>query len=207
MFTPGPQRAPNQTCTVGRRQAAVGQLRTWTPPARNGRIRPRPLIPITVAVLQRGWQSCGLSELAIRRDSRASTMDEYELRQNQVNDRLIAARFNFWSVMLTSHTVLLSVSVALLTGAPKNAWIFKLVGFIAIACILFLLGSFALAKAQYEAIAYRLAFPAKEISEAEKQHDMRKAKMRYWLVKVLEITSAVGLTVAAVLLGWSLGIS
>ena len=39
---PSPQRAPKQTCTVGRRQAAVDQVRTLPGPDQDGSIRPLP---------------------------------------------------------------------------------------------------------------------------------------------------------------------
>ena len=133
-----------------------------------------------------------------------NNMDAYENRTQQVIERLLVARYSFWSGMLTAHTVLLSVAVALLPSAGQNAWLFKLVGYIAILCMLLLLLCFASAKGQYEAIAQRVAFPEQELTEKDKKRDMWWANFRFWVIKIFEGGSALGLLAAAVLLGWVL---
>lgn len=132
-------------------------------------------------------------------------MDTYEKRTQQIIERLLAARYSFWSGMLTAHTVLLSVAVALLPGAGQSiAWRFRLVGCIAILCMFFLLLCFALAKAQYEAIGKRLAFPEQNFTEEDERRDIWWANIRFRSVRVFEAGSALGLLATAVLLGWIL---
>jgi hypothetical protein len=132
-------------------------------------------------------------------------MDTYENRTQQIAERLLAARYSLWSGMLTAHTVLLSVAVALLPGAEKTmAWRFKLVGYIAILCMLLVLLCFASTKGQYEAIGQRLADPEQELTEADQKRDIWWANIRFKLIKVFEGGSALGLLAAAVLLGWVL---
>jgi Na+/melibiose symporter-like transporter len=132
-------------------------------------------------------------------------MDAYENRTQQIIERLIAARYSFWSGMLTAHTVLLSAAVALLPSANQQvAWLFKLVGYVAILCMLLLLVCFAATKGQYEAIGQRLASPEKELTEEEKKRDIGQANLRFWAIKVFEGGSALGLFAAALLLGWVL---
>ncbi len=59
-------------------------------------------------------------------------MDDYEERRQQIVERALSAKFNLWSAMLTAHTLLLSVAVALLvTGVPTGRGAFKLVGYVA----------------------------------------------------------------------------
>ena len=132
-------------------------------------------------------------------------MDTYENRTQQIAERLLAARYSLWSGMLTAHTVLLSVAVALLPGVEKAiAWRFKLVGYIAILCMLLVLLCFASTKGQYEAIGQRLADPEQELTEADQKRDIWWANIRFELIKVFEGGSALGLLAAAVLLGWVL---
>lgn len=132
-------------------------------------------------------------------------MDTYEKRTQQIVERLLVARYSLWSGMLTAHTVLLSVAVALLPGVEQTiAWRFKLVGYIAILCMLLVLLCFASAKGQYEAIGQRLASPEQEITEEDKRRDIWWANIRFRTIKIFEAGSALGLLAAAVLLGWVL---
>ena len=132
-------------------------------------------------------------------------MDTYEKRTQQIVERLLAARYSLWSGMLTAHTVLLSVAVALIPGAEQTiAWRFKLVGYIAILCMLLVLLCFASTKEQYEAIGQRLTDPERELTEADQKRDIWWANIRFKLIKVFEAGSALGLLAAAVLLGWVL---
>lgn len=132
-------------------------------------------------------------------------MDTYDKRAQQIYDRIRAARYSLWSGMLTAHTVLLSVAVALLPGAVKTvAWRFKSVGFIAILCMFLVLLCFLLTKVQYEAIGQRLSDPEQELTVSSQKHDIRWANIRFNLIKTFEAGSALGLLSAAVLLGWVL---
>jgi len=97
-------------------------------------------------------------------------MDDYDGRLQQIAERTLTAKLSLWSALLTAHTVLLSVAVAiLLTVKPLEAWRFKLGGFIAIVCMLVLLLNFALTKSQYELIGQRLTNPDGELSESERK--------------------------------------
>ena len=59
-------------------------------------------------------------------------MSKYEERVQVVTERTSSAMYAFWSAMLTAHTVLLSVAVALPSAISSVvAWQFKLVGLIA----------------------------------------------------------------------------
>ncbi len=135
-------------------------------------------------------------------------MDDYGWRLQQIAERTLTAKFSLWSALLTAHTVLLSVAVALLvTVKPLEAWPFKLSGFIAIFCMVVLLLNFALTKAQYEQIGQRLAHPDAELSESDQNQDLKSAMFRRCLSIAGEIIAILGLGVEAVLLGWVLAAS
>jgi hypothetical protein len=135
-------------------------------------------------------------------------MDDYDGRLQQIAERTLTAKFGLWSALLTAHTVLLSVAVALLvTVKPLEAWRFKLGGFIAIFCMVVLLLNFALTKSQYELIGQRLTNPNAELSESERNRDLRSAMFRRCLSTVCETVAILGLGAEVVLLGWVLASS
>lgn len=135
-------------------------------------------------------------------------MDDYGRRLQQIAERTLAAKFSLWSALLTAHTVLLSVAVALLvTAKPPEAWPFKLSGFIAIVCMVVLLLNFALTKAQYEHIGQRLAHSDANLSESDQNQDLKIAMFRRCQSVTGEIVAILGLGVEAVLLGWVLAAS
>lgn len=132
-------------------------------------------------------------------------MDEYAERQQQIADRMLSAKFSLWSALLTAHTVLLSVAVALLvTQHPPLLWGFKLVGFLAILCMTLLLLNFALTKAQYQTIGRRLANPEAELPEPVRNRDIGQANLRWRLSATCEFVAAIGLAVQVVIFGWIL---
>jgi hypothetical protein len=135
-------------------------------------------------------------------------MDDYEERRQQISERMLTAKFSLWSALLTAHTVMLSVVVALLvTVKPTDAWRFKLGGFIAILSMAMLLLNFALTKSQYERIGQRLSNPGAELSESERTQDEQHALLRQRVSTLGEITAILGLGVEVVLFGWVLAAS
>jgi len=135
-------------------------------------------------------------------------MDDYDERLQQIAERTLTAKLSLWSALLTAHTVLLSVAVAiLLTVKPLEAWRFKLGGFIAIVCMLVLLLNFALTKSQYELIGQRLTNPDGELSESERKGDLRSAMLRWCLSGISESVAIIGLGAEVVLFGWVLAAS
>lgn len=132
-------------------------------------------------------------------------MDDYDGRLQQIAERTLAAKFGLWSALLTAHTVLLSVAVALLvTVKPLEAWRFKLGGFIAIFCMVVLLLNFALTKSQYELIGERLTNPDTELSASERNRELQSAKFRRRVSALGETIAIFGLAAEVVLLGWVL---
>ena len=135
-------------------------------------------------------------------------MDDYEGRLQQIAERTLTAKFSLWSALLTAHTVLLSVAVALLlTVEPPEAWRFKLGGFIAILCMVALLLNFALTKSQYEQIGQRLTHPDGKLSESDRNRDLNSATFRRCVSATGEIVAILGLGVEVALLGWVLAAS
>lgn len=135
-------------------------------------------------------------------------MDDYDGRLQQIAERTLTAKLSLWSALLTAHTVLLSVVVALLVTVKSfEASRFKLGGFIAIVCMLVLLLNFALTKAQYELIGQRLTNPNGELSESERKRDLRSAMLRWRLSRIRESVAIVGLGAEVVLFGWVLAAS
>lgn len=133
--------------------------------------------------------------------------DYYELLQ-QMAERTLTAKFSLWGALLTAHTVLLSVSVALLvTGKAGGVWQFKVGGFVAISCIVALLLTFWLTKSQYDKIGRRLSCPESELSESERNRDLNKALLRRRLCSFFEITAMLGLVLGGALFGWILAVS
>jgi hypothetical protein len=135
-------------------------------------------------------------------------MDDYHGRFQQISERTLTAKFCLWTALLTAHTVMLSVSVALLvTVEPIGVWRFKLGGFIAICCMVVLLLNYMLTKFQYEQIGRRLSDSEAELSESERNRDLRHAMLRRRLSSLGEIMAILGLGVEAVLFGWVLAAS
>ena len=135
-------------------------------------------------------------------------MEDYDGRLQQIAERTLTAKFSLWSALLTAHTVMLSVAVALLvTAKPPEAWRFQLAGFVAILCMVTLLLNFALTKSQYEQIGQRLADPEAHLSESERRRDVSHALLRRRLSAIGEIIAVFGLGVNAVLFGWVLATS
>jgi hypothetical protein len=90
-------------------------------------------------------------------------VDDYDIRKQQVVERALAAKLGLWGALLTSHTVMLSVTVALLVAVkPAETWPFRLIGFIAVVCMLLVLLNPAQTKSQYELIGKRLVDPEAE---------------------------------------------
>lgn len=132
-------------------------------------------------------------------------MSNYDERVEIVTERTMAAMHAFWSAMLTAHTVLLSVAVALPAAISSIvAWQFKLVGFIATICMVLVLLNFAAVRMQYEAIGRRLLNLEAELSEAQRARDISVANTRHTLMRIAELLSALGLVVEAALLTWVL---
>lgn len=132
-------------------------------------------------------------------------MDKYDARLQHITERTLTAKFSFWSAMLTAHTVLLSVAVALLaTDTATERWAFKLIGYMAIICMFLLLLNFALAKSQYEVIGRRLAAAEEDLSEAARARDLRLANLRWYLTHACEVGSMLGLAAQGAVLGWVL---
>jgi hypothetical protein len=135
-------------------------------------------------------------------------MGDYDGRLQQIAERTLMAKFGLWSALLTAHTVILSVAVALLvTAKPTEAWRFKLGGFIAIFCMVVLLLNFVLTKSQYEQIGRRLADSEAELSESERSQDLRHALLRRQLSAIGEVMAILGLGVEVVIFGWVLAAS
>lgn len=133
---------------------------------------------------------------------------DYDGRLQQITERTLTAKFSLWSALLTAHTVMLSVAVALLvTAKPPEAWRFQLVGFVAILCMVALLLNFALTKSQYEKIGQRLADPEVQLSDSEQSKDVNDALLRRNLSWIIEIIAIIGLGVDVVLFGWVLATS
>lgn len=95
-------------------------------------------------------------------------MHQYENYLDKIIDRTHTARYNLWSVMITAHSVFLSVTVALASlsvGTVK--WQVQFIAYSAILCILFISICFIASKAQYEDIGKRLAHCEEERSEVD----------------------------------------
>jgi hypothetical protein len=133
---------------------------------------------------------------------------DYSSRLQQIAERTLTAKFNLWSALLTAHTVMLSVTVALLvTAKPPDAWRFQLPGFIAILCMVALLLNFALTKSQYEKIGQRLLDPELQLSDSERSKDVNRALLRRRLSEIVEVSAIVGLGANVALFGWVLATS
>ena len=132
-------------------------------------------------------------------------MSNYDERIDVIAERTVSAMYAFWSAMLTAHTVMLSVAVAIPTAISSVvAWQFRFVGFVAVACMVFLLFNFASIRMQYEIIGQRLLNREANLSDKKRNHDISIANMRHTFVRVAEIMSAFGLAMEAVLLAWVL---
>lgn len=133
-------------------------------------------------------------------------MKAYNQKVESVTERLMSAMFSFWSAMLTAHTVILSVSVALITTNPAAAAItqFKALGLVASVSMLLLLLNFAATRKQYEEIGQRLINYDSDLTEAERTHDIKTAKIRYVFMHIVETSSVIGLAIETGLLTWVL---
>ena len=132
-------------------------------------------------------------------------MDNYDERHQQVAERALTAKFSFWSALLTAHTVLVSVAVALVvTAIPAQKGAFKLVGYIGILCIALLLLNFAVTKSQYETIGRRLRNPDRNLSDAQRSQDLMNAHRRWCISYACELAAIVGLVIEAGVFGWLL---
>ncbi len=128
-------------------------------------------------------------------------MSNYDERVQTVTERTSSAMYAFWSAMLTAHTVLLAVAVALPSAISSVvAWQFKLVGVTATVCMVLLLFNFAAVRMQYEAIGRRLVNLEPELTEAQRARDIAIANSRRTLMRIAELLSAFGLAVEAGLL-------
>jgi len=131
---------------------------------------------------------------------------DYDDRMQQVVERALAAKFSFWSALLTAHTVLLSVSTALIfTGSGLDKTAFRYVGYMAIASMILVLLTFTVAKTQYETIGRRLAEFDKELSDVEQARDLKHANVRWWASIVCEYSATIGLLAEAAIFVWTRG--
>jgi hypothetical protein len=130
---------------------------------------------------------------------------DYDSRLQELAQRAFTAKFSLWTALLTAHTVLLSVAIALLvTVKPSEAWPFKVVGFVAILCMIVLLLNVGVTKSQYETIGQRLVNPEVEISESERNRDLSKSFVRRYFAAIGETMAILGLGVEVSLLAWVL---
>jgi hypothetical protein len=128
-------------------------------------------------------------------------MSNFDDRVKEVTDRTFSAMQAFWSAMLTAHTVLLSVAVALPAISPSpDQWQIKLVGLLATASIFALLFNFAALRMQYEAIGRRLHNYESGLTDEERRKDISTALWRNRLIRVVEPSAAASLLVEACLL-------
>ena len=129
----------------------------------------------------------------------------FDERIEFVKERTATAMYAFWSAMLTAHTVLLSVAVALSTATPLAVvWQFKLIGFMAMTSMVLLLLNFASVRMQYEAIGQRLLNFEADLSDKQLTSDITTAHTRRRLIRVVELVSALGLAIEAGLFAWIL---
>ena len=132
-------------------------------------------------------------------------MTNFDDRVKEVTERTFSAMQAFWSAMLTAHTVLLSVAVALPAISPSpDQWQIKLVGLLATTSIFALLFNFAALRMQYEAIGLRLHNHESGLTDEERQKDISTALRRNRLIRVFEPSAAGLLVVEASLLMWVL---
>ena len=132
-------------------------------------------------------------------------MSKFDDRMKEVTERMFSAMQALWSAMLTAHTVLLSVAVALpAISASPDQWQIKLVGLLATTSIFALLFNFAALRMQYEAIGLRLRNHESELTDEERKKDISTALLRNRLIRVFELSAAVLLVVEASLLIWVL---
>ncbi|MDK9723798.1 MAG: hypothetical protein OEL88_02835 [Sterolibacteriaceae bacterium MAG5] len=128
-------------------------------------------------------------------------MSNFDDRVKEVTDRTFSAMQSFWSAMLTAHTVMLSVAVALPAISPSpDQWQIRFVGLLATASIFALLLNFAALRMQYEAIGVRLHNHESELTEEERRKDISTALWRNRLIRVVEPSAAASLLVEACLL-------
>lgn len=122
-----------------------------------------------------------------------------------VIEKSINAMFALWSAMLTAHTVILSVSAAVITTNSLSTNLqFKLIGLIAMTCMLLLLLNFATLRMQYEKIGQRLINLSSNLSESDRSRDLKTANIRHILMRAIEVISTMGLAIEACLLAWVL---
>lgn len=132
-------------------------------------------------------------------------MSNYDNKLETTIERTSASMYAFWSAMLTAHTVLLSVAVALPAATAKaDLWQFKLVGTIATLCIFALLFNFAAVRMQYETIGQRLINYETELSEIQRKKDITIAERRRFMMRCAEVIATFGLVIEACLLFWVL---
>lgn len=128
-------------------------------------------------------------------------MSNYDERAKEITERTMASMHAFWSAMLTAHTVLLSVAVALPAISPiSDQWQIKLVGALATASMFFLLFNFAALRMQYEVIGQRLYNHDSGLTENQRKKDISIALWRYRLMRIVEPLTAVLLVAEASLL-------
>lgn len=132
-------------------------------------------------------------------------MSNYDERVKEITERAMASMHAFWSAMLTAHTVLLSVAVALPAISPSSdQWQVKLVGVLATASMFSLLFNFAALRMQYEVIGQRLCNYESGLTEDQRRKDISIALWRNRLMRVVEPLAAILLVAEASLLMWVL---
>jgi hypothetical protein len=132
-------------------------------------------------------------------------MDPVDQRIERIAERVLSAKFGFWSAMLTTHTVFLSVAVALLaTNLEVVRGAFKAVGCVAALGILGMVLNFALTKSQYQTMGVTLMGASNEPSDARREGELRFAIWRWRLTQACELASALAIGIEVAILGWIL---
>lgn len=129
-------------------------------------------------------------------------MSNFVDRVGSLTESMISAMQAFWSAMLTAHTVLLSVAVAVPAISPSpDQWQIKFVGLLATTSIFALLFNFAALRMQLE--VDRQLNSELELTEQVRQKDT-SAVLREGLIRIFELLAAALLVVEAGLLMWVL---
>ena len=128
-------------------------------------------------------------------------MSNYDTVLETITERTFTAMYAFWSALLTAHTVLLSVAVALPAIFIKTElWKFKLVGGAAIFSIFLILLNLAITRIQYKFIGRRLVGYQAEFSKEQCSGDMTRTYRYHKLIHYMEIISAFSLIAEVILL-------
>ncbi len=129
--------------------------------------------------------------------------DEFEEKRAEYAEKFQAARYSFWSALLTVNAVLLTVPAALLSVRPEiAAWPFKIVGVCSIGSMVALVFNFAASKAQYEFICKRMAGSERDLSDNERRKNSQQALGRHAWIQRSEMLVIGLLLIQMVALGY-----